>query len=66
VAVVGISLSGLRRHDPATLGGYAERYLAPELVAFVSLALGYALYFWGVDAVELALVVTLLEIEPSS
>ena len=64
MAIIGIALSGLRRHDPAAPGGYAERDLATELVALMRLAFGSTLHLGGVDAVELALVVALLEIEP--
>jgi hypothetical protein len=66
VAVVGVALQSPRRQDPATFGAYGEGDFAAELVSPVRLALRDALHLRGMDAVELALVAALLQMEPSS
>ena len=64
VAVVGVSPQSLHCEYPPAFGAYGEGDFAPEFVAFMSLALRDALHLRGVDAVELALVLELLEVEP--
>ena len=64
VAIIGISSKALRAHQPSAPAAHRHTDLVAELVRLARLALGDALDFGLMHAVDLVLVVPLLRVDP--
>ena len=60
MAVVGVSVEGLAAEDESFFAGAYDADFDAEFVALVCLAFADTFYFWGINAIEFVLAVSLL------